>query len=97
MRGFLARRLSSGRVQYSLRYQVEGTRHTLPLGTDGEITPEKARAAAEVTRGQISGGLDPARERARDRVLADLELRALWKASIHASPPAFGAMVRLLL
>jgi len=42
-RGFLARRLPSGRVQYLLAYQVAGARHYLALGLDGETTPEKAR------------------------------------------------------
>lgn len=36
-------------------------------------------------------------DRARDRILTDEELRALWKASEAADPPAFGSMVRMML
>lgn len=61
--GFAARRLPSGRVQYLLRYQVDGKRRFMPLGLDGEVLPEDARKLASGRRVEVRAGRDPAAER----------------------------------
>ena len=64
VRGFSARRLPSGRVQYQLRYVgPDGRRRAVPLGLDGETTPEDARKAAASYRTRVTLGGDPKAER----------------------------------
>ena len=64
VRGFIARRLPSGRVTYGLKYQdpKTGRQRWLSLGVD--MKPEAARRRAEGERGRIVGdGADPQGER----------------------------------
>ncbi len=69
IRGFGARALASGRVSFFLKY-VElkgGKQRLLSLGQHGNITVEKARKRAEVMRGRIADGKDPAVEHKTER------------------------------
>ena len=61
VRGFRARRLPSGTVNYELRYTTDaGLRSWIKLGEHGRLTPEQARALAKQRAGEVAAGKDPA-------------------------------------
>jgi integrase len=70
VKGFVARKLKSGRVSYGLKYtsSKSGRQRWLALGLHGALTPEQARSMAIMQRGRIASGLDPQGEREADRV-----------------------------
>lgn len=88
VRGFAARRLPSGRVQYLFRYQVDGRRRFKPLGLDGETTPEEALKAALALRAELRAGNDPVIVEQAARTAAEAEEMRRTKgafASVAAS------------
>ena len=61
VRGFRARRLSSGTVNFELRYSTTaGVRSWIKLGEFGSITPDEARTLAKRRAGEVAAGKDPA-------------------------------------
>ncbi|HEX2593844.1 MAG TPA: integrase arm-type DNA-binding domain-containing protein [Rhizomicrobium sp.] len=70
VRGFVARRLSSGKITFGLKYSESGSgsQRWFALGVmDGAFTAEKARQAAILARGRIVEGRDPQAERVAAR------------------------------
>jgi len=73
VRGFVARRLPSGTIQYGLRYRCRDThkRRWLPLGIHGNLTADQARIQAKKYAGAVASERDPLAERQLARQLAD--------------------------
>jgi integrase len=69
IRGFGARALPSGRVSFFVKYveRKSGKQRLLTLGQHGNITIEKARKLAEIARGRVADGRDPAAEHKIER------------------------------
>ena len=65
LRGFVARKLASGRISYGLKYTdaKSGRQRWLALGLHGALTPELARKLAQTERGRIASGADPQSEK----------------------------------
>jgi len=65
LRGFVARKLASGRISYGLKYTdaKSGRQRWLALGLHGAVTPELARRLAQTERGRIASGADPQSEK----------------------------------
>src|SRR5262245_63509272 len=66
--GFVLKALPTGRKVYQLRYRMRGRSsplRTFTIGAHGPLTPEQARRQAQVLRGDIRRGIDPAAETAR--------------------------------
>ncbi|MEI7871836.1 MAG: integrase family protein [Alphaproteobacteria bacterium] len=65
IRGFVVRRLPSGRLSYGYRYTASGQRRWLAFQMG--ITPEQARKAAEAHAGRVALGENPLTEREEER------------------------------
>ena len=65
VKGFVARRLGSGKISYGLRYRdkATGKQRWLALGLHGTITADQAREAAKAHAGDVAKAKDPAAER----------------------------------
>ncbi|WP_416192888.1 tyrosine-type recombinase/integrase [Nitrobacter sp. TKz-YC01] len=65
IRGFVARKLSSGKVTFGYRYRdAAGKQKWHGLGIMGSITPDEARTLAKKRAGEVADGRDPSAERA---------------------------------
>jgi integrase len=64
IKGFVARCLPSGEINFGLQYtdKASGKRKWFGIGLHGNVTVDKARELAEEARGRIAGGDDPAGE-----------------------------------
>jgi len=60
LKGFVARKLSSGRTSYGLKYTdaKSGRQRWLALGLHGALTPDMARRRAQIERGRIADGIE---------------------------------------
>lgn len=58
LKGFMVRARKGARV-YGLKYVNEGRQRIMTLGEHGPLTPDQARALAEVARAEVSKGGDP--------------------------------------
>src|SRR5690348_2388578 len=68
IKGFVARRLPSGTIQYGFRYRnAAGRQRWHALGTHGNITPDGARQLAKKRAGEVAEARDPVQERADAR------------------------------
>jgi integrase len=69
LKGFVARKLASGRISYGLKYtdSKSGRQRWLALGLHGALTPELARRRAEMERGRIAAGTDPQAEKEAEK------------------------------
>src|SRR5689334_3464433 len=65
LKGFVARRLDSGKVTYGFRYRDRTTRKQrwIALGMHGAITADEARALAKKRAGEVADSRDPVAER----------------------------------
>jgi len=72
VRGFVARRLASGKITYGFRYRdkTTGTQRWLGLGLHGTITAEQAREAAKMQAGEVAKAKDPVADRLASRAEA---------------------------
>jgi integrase len=80
VRGFRARRLPSGTVNFELRYTSDaGLRSWIKLGEYGAITPDEARTLAKKRTGEVAAGKDPGAHKrgAHERAFAVLADRYL--------------------
>jgi integrase len=70
LRGFSARKLTSAKISYGLKYvdAKTGRQRWLSLGLHGALTPELARRRAEIERGRIAAGADPQGEKEEQRI-----------------------------
>lgn len=68
--GFGVRVTAKGGRTFLLQYKVNGRSRRVVLGTFGELTAHQARKKAEVMRGRIREGHDPAAERDARRAAA---------------------------
>jgi integrase len=65
IKGFVARCLPSGRVQYGFRYRnAAGRQRWHAVGLHGNITPDGARQLAKKRAGEVADQRDPVQERA---------------------------------
>jgi integrase len=64
VRGFVARKLSTGAVTYGFRYRdkTTGKQRWIGLGLHGSITPDQARTLAKKRAGEVADRRDPAAE-----------------------------------
>jgi integrase len=64
VRGFVARKLSTGAVTYGFRYRdkTTGKQRWIGLGLHGSITPDQARILAKKRAGEVADGRDPVGE-----------------------------------
>lgn len=93
--GFGIRVTTSGHRTFIFQYQLGGrggTRRRMVLGRYGEITPSQARAAAEVARGDVRKGGDPARAKAETDAAAKAEKIATRRRA-DAEALTFGALI----
>jgi hypothetical protein len=68
IRGFVARRLTSGTVTYGYRFRNRAAQQRwLPLGLHGQITPDQARDLAKKRAGEVADNRDPVAERVATR------------------------------
>jgi integrase len=69
VRGFVARKLSTGVVTYGFRYRDKTTakQRWIGLGLHGSITPDQARTLAKKRAGEVADGRDPAGEQETTR------------------------------
>jgi integrase len=69
LKGFVARKLPSGRISYGLKYtdSKSGRQRWLALGLHGALTPELARRRAQTERGRIAAGTDPQAEKEAEK------------------------------
>ena len=63
IRGFLARRLPSGKVSFGYQYQLDGKRSFVSLGTFGVVTVDQARSECRKHAGKLAAKVDPVAER----------------------------------
>jgi integrase len=80
VRGYRARRLPSGTVNFELRYTTDaGLRSWIKLGEYGAITPDEARTLAKKRTGEVASGKDPGAHKrgAHERTFAALADRYL--------------------
>jgi integrase len=63
IRGFVARRLPSGRVQFGYQYTRDGQRGWIKIGLLGDVTVDEARRLATKYAGQVADHRDPGNER----------------------------------
>ncbi|GAN53173.1 phage DNA recombinase [Tanticharoenia sakaeratensis NBRC 103193] len=77
LKGFGVRVNASGSKIFLFQYKLIGRVRRLTLGAYGELTPAAARKLAEVARGDVLAGRDPAGERqsAREQAAAKVEAR----------------------
>lgn len=78
VKGFVARRLASGKITYGFRYRdkTTGKQRWLGLGLHGTISPEQARDAAKSQAGEVAKAKDPVAERMASRAEATQAARA---------------------
>jgi integrase len=78
VKGFVARKLSSGAVSYGFRYRDKktGTQRWIGLGLHGTITADQARNLAKKRAGEVADARDPAAERDASREEAAKAKRA---------------------
>ncbi|GEC15272.1 tyrosine-type recombinase/integrase [Nitrobacter winogradskyi] len=77
IRGFVARKLSSGKVTFGYRYRdAAGKQKWHGLGIMGSITPDEARTLAKKRAGEVADGRDPSAERATAKAEAAKASRA---------------------
>jgi len=62
IRGFVARCLPSGKIQFGYQYGSRERRRWINIGLLGEVTPAEARRRAEKYAGQVADHQDPAAE-----------------------------------
>jgi integrase len=62
IRGFVARRLPSGKIQFGYQYGSREARRWITIGLLGEVTVAEARRRAEKYAGQVADHHDPAAE-----------------------------------
>ena len=68
IKGFVARRLTSGTVTYGYRFRNRtGQQRWLALGLHGQITPDQARDLAKKRAGEVADDRDPVAERVATR------------------------------
>jgi integrase len=70
IKGFVVRRLPSGKLTYGFRYRVNGKPRWLALGLHGSITPDEARELAKKRAGEVADHRDPRAEQEAARVQA---------------------------
>jgi integrase len=71
IKGFVARRLTSGTVTYGFRYRNRaGQQRWLPLGLHGQVTADEARDLAKKRAGEVADDRDPMAERITRRAAA---------------------------
>src|SRR5262245_10425147 len=68
LRGFIVRRLPSGKLSYGFRYTKDGRRRWIRIGVG--ITPHDARKAATKLAGDVAGDGDPLPDREARRIEA---------------------------
>ncbi len=70
--GFMARKLESGLITFSLKYSApkSGRQRWVTLGNNREITPLEARKRATRARARVETGIDPQRERDIERAVS---------------------------
>jgi integrase len=73
VKGLYLRVLPSGGRSFILRYQVDGRRRDMHLGSTREVTLAEARTAARGAWAQLRAGQDPIDARHRQRVVATRE------------------------
>lgn len=77
IKGFVARKLSSGKVTFGYRYRdAAGKQKWHGLGMMGSITAEEARTLAKKRAGEVADGRDPSAERVTARAEAAKQRRA---------------------
>ena len=93
--GFGVRVTESGHRSFIFQYQLGGrggTRRRMVLGRYGEITPARARALAEIARGEVRKGADPAAAKAKaDAAAKTAKLAAKRRAAADAL--TFGVLI----
>jgi integrase len=62
IRGFIARALPSGKIQFGFQYGSRQARRWISIGLLGEVSVAQARRRAEELRGKVSAKEDPAAE-----------------------------------
>ena len=67
LKGFGLRVYPSGRKVFVFRYKIAGRQRWLTIGDYGAFTVQSARRRAEVARGQMADGTDPAEARRQQR------------------------------
>jgi integrase len=73
IKGFVARKLSSGTVTYGFRYRNEaGQSRWAAIGIHGTITAEEARGLAKKRAGEVADSRDPNAEQEETRTAAKL-------------------------
>ncbi|MFT7596238.1 MAG: hypothetical protein ACI8R4_003573 [Paracoccaceae bacterium] len=65
--GLWLNKRDDGGAQWVLRVHVHGRRHEMGLGPFPEVSLKEARSAADQWRGMVRQGLDPIKERERQR------------------------------
>ena len=72
IKGFVARRLDSGKVTFGYRYRDKTTnkQRWVGLGLHGAITPDEARGLAKKRAGEVANARDPSAERTTARAEA---------------------------
>ena len=84
IRGFIARRLRSGKVQFGFAYGSGQARRWITIGLLGEINVAEARRRAEKYAGQVSDHRDPAAE-LKSKISTSIESRFIEKFSRFAA------------
>ena len=82
VKGFVARRLLSGIISYSLRYRAGGNQRWLALGLHGRITPDGARRLAKKAAGEVADCRDPNAERHAARTKENTTLDVVFDTFI---------------
>ncbi len=79
VRGFGARRQSGADVSFFLKFRYHGRQRRLTIGKLGAITIAQARKAAEIARGKVARGIDPATEKIAERAKAKAEVTTAFE------------------
>src|SRR5260370_15226585 len=82
--GFGVKVTPRGARIYVLQYSRGNRTRRCTIGRHGDVTAEQARREAQVFRGIISQGGDPARDRARARAIPSLHALAERDIAQHA-------------
>lgn len=92
LKGFGVRVTAQGAKVFLFQYRAGGPPRRIVLGEYGIITPDKAREAAEVLRGQVKAGKDPKAETDAARRAAAIAA-AEARARAAADALTFGVLV----
>jgi DNA-binding XRE family transcriptional regulator len=87
-RGFIARRLPSGRVQFAYQYtdRISGQRGWIKIGLLGDVTVEEARRLATKYAGQVADQRDPGNELKTARARYENTVRKKPQARVALGP-----------